>query len=148
LTRLRDIGNTVIVVEHDEDAIRSADYVVDIGPGAGVHGGRVVFSGTPAKLLADPDSMTGQYLSGKRGIAIPKKRTPGDPKRRVRLLGAGGNNLKRVAREVPGGLLVCVTGVAGAGKSTVISDTLVRRAARELYGRSDAAAPDESIENL
>jgi excinuclease ABC subunit A len=148
LTRLRDIGNTVIVVEHDEDAIRSADYVVDIGPGAGVHGGRVVFSGTPAKLLADPDSMTGQYLSGKRGIAIPEKRTPVDPKRQLRLLGASGNNLKNVTLEIPAGLLVCVTGVSGSGKSTLINDTLHRLAARELYGSSDAPAPYESIENL
>ncbi len=148
LTRLRDIGNTVIVVEHDEDAIRSADYVVDIGPGAGVHGGRVVFSGTPAKLLADPDSMTGQYLSGKRGIAIPKKRTPVDKKRQLRLIGASGNNLKNVTVEIPAGLLVCVTGVSGSGKSTLINDTLHRLAARELYGSSEAPAPYESIENL
>ncbi|HET6564115.1 MAG TPA: excinuclease ABC subunit UvrA [Xanthomonadales bacterium] len=148
LTRLRDIGNTVIVVEHDEDAIRSADYVVDIGPGAGVHGGQVVFSGTPESLLADPDSMTGQYLSGKRGIAIPRKRTPVDAKRQLRLLGASGNNLKNVTLEIPAGLLVCVTGVSGSGKSTLINDTLHRLAARELYGSSDAPAPYESVENL
>jgi len=148
LTRLRDIGNTVIVVEHDEDAIRSADYVVDIGPGAGVHGGNVVFSGTPEDLLADPDSMTGQYLSGVRGIAIPGKRTPIDKKRQLRLLGASGNNLKNVTLEIPAGLLVCVTGVSGSGKSTLINDTLHRLAARELYGSSDAPAPFESVENL
>jgi excinuclease ABC subunit A len=148
LTRLRDIGNTVIVVEHDEDAIRSADYVVDIGPGAGVHGGRVVFSGTPEKLLADADSMTGQYLSGVRGIAIPAKRTPVNPKRLLRLLGASGNNLKNVTLEIPAGLLVCVTGVSGSGKSTLINDTLHRLAARELYGSSEAPAPFEAVENL
>lgn len=148
LTRLRDIGNTVIVVEHDEEAIRSADYVVDIGPGAGVHGGRVIFSGTPADLLNDPDSMTGQYLSGKRGIAIPSQRTRVDKKRQLRLIGASGNNLKNVTLEIPAGLLVCVTGVSGSGKSTLINDTLHRLAARELYGSSEAPAPFEAVENL
>ncbi len=148
LTRLRDIGNTVIVVEHDEEAIRSADYVVDIGPGAGVHGGRVIFSGTPEGLLADPDSMTGQYLSGVRGIVIPSRRTPVDKKRQLRLIGASGNNLKHVTLEIPAGLLVCVTGVSGSGKSTLINDTLHRLAARELYGSSDAPAPFETVENL
>lgn len=148
LTRLRDIGNTVIVVEHDEEAIRAADYVVDIGPGAGVHGGNVVFSGTPDRLMADPDSMTGQYLSGARTIAIPKKRIPVDRKRQLRLVGASGNNLKNVTLEIPAGLLVCITGVSGSGKSTLINDTLHRLAARELYGSSEAPAPFESVENL
>jgi len=148
LTRLRDIGNTVIVVEHDEEAIRAADFVVDIGPGAGVHGGRVIFSGTPENLLKDPDSMTGQYLSGKRSIAIPARRTPVDKKRVLRLIGASGNNLKNVTLEIPAGLLVCVTGVSGSGKSTLINDTLHRLAAQELYGSSDAPAPYEAIENL
>jgi len=148
LTRLRDIGNTVIVVEHDEDAIRSADYVVDIGPGAGVHGGKIIFSGTPEDLLKDPDSMTGQYLSGKRGIAIPTRRTKVDKKRQLRLIGASGNNLKNVTLEIPAGLLVCITGVSGSGKSTLINDTLHRLAAQELYGSSDAPAPFEAVENL
>ncbi|MEE4175359.1 MAG: excinuclease ABC subunit UvrA [Xanthomonadales bacterium] len=148
LTRLRDLGNTVIVVEHDEDAIRSADWVVDIGPGAGVHGGKVVFSGTPEQLLADPDSMTGQYLSGVREIAVPDARTPVDPKRVLRLTGARGNNLKNVDLEIPAGLLVCVTGVSGSGKSTLINDTLHRLAARHLYDSSAQPAPFDDIENL
>jgi len=148
LTRLRDIGNTVIVVEHDEDAIRSADHVVDIGPGAGVHGGRIIFSGSPEDLLNDPDSMTGQYLSGKRGIAIPSQRTRVDKKRQLRLIGASGNNLKNVTLEIPAGLLVCVTGVSGSGKSTLVNDTLHRLAARELYGSTEAPAPFVSVENL
>jgi excinuclease ABC subunit A len=107
LNRLRDIGNTVIVVEHDEEAIRAADYVVDIGPGAGVHGGKIVFSGTPAELLADADSLTGQYLSGVRRIQVPVKRVPRDPKRQLRLVGASGNNLK-MTLEIPAGLFVCI----------------------------------------
>jgi excinuclease ABC subunit A len=148
LNRLRDIGNTVIVVEHDEDAIRSADYVVDIGPGAGVHGGRVVFSGTPERMMADPQSMTGQYLSGAKGIAIPSQRIKADKKRVLRLVGASGNNLKNVTLEIPAGLLVCITGVSGSGKSTLINDTLHRLAARELYGSSEAPAPFTAIENL
>jgi len=148
LTRLRDIGNTVIVVEHDEEAIRSADHVVDIGPGAGVHGGKIVFSGTPEALMADPESLTGQYLSGVREIPLPKKRVPRDPKRQLRLLGASGNNLKDVNLEIPAGLFVCVTGVSGSGKSTLINDTLHRLTARELYGSSAQPAPYEAIENI
>ena len=148
LTRLRDIGNTVIVVEHDEEAIRTADYVVDIGPGAGVHGGKIVFSGTPAELLADADSLTGQYLSGVRKIQVPVKRVPRDPKRQLRLVGASGNNLKNVTLEIPAGLFVCITGVSGSGKSTLINDTLHRLAARELYGSSAQPAPYKSFENI
>jgi len=148
LTRLRDLGNTVIVVEHDEEAIRSADYVVDIGPGAGVHGGRIVFHGTPEAMEADPNSVTGQYLSGKREIAIPRERTPFNSDRVMRVIGASGNNLKHVTLEIPAGLLVCVTGVSGSGKSTLINDTLHRLAAHEFYGSTDQAAPYESVENL
>ena len=148
LSRLRDIGNTVIVVEHDEEAIRLADYVVDIGPGAGVHGGKIVFSGTPADLLADPNSLTGQFLSGVREIAIPKKRIPRNPKRVLRLIGASGNNLKHVTLEIPAGLFVCITGVSGSGKSTLVNDTLHRLAAREFYGSSEQPAPFESVENI
>jgi len=148
LTRLRDLGNTVIVVEHDEEAIRSADHVVDIGPGAGVHGGRIMFSGTPQDLQADPHSVTGQYLSGQRAIAIPRQRTPADPNRVVRIVGARGNNLKNVTLEVPAGLFVCVTGVSGSGKSTLINDTLHRLAAREFYGSTAQPAAYENVENL
>jgi len=148
LTRLRDLGNTVIVVEHDEEAIRSADHVVDIGPGAGVHGGRIIFSGTPEALQADADSVTGQYLSGVREIPTPRERVPVNPLRMLKLVGATGNNLKSVTLEVPAGLFVCVTGVSGSGKSTLINDTLHRLAARELYGSAAQPAPFASVENL
>ncbi|MEE4217447.1 MAG: excinuclease ABC subunit UvrA [Xanthomonadales bacterium] len=148
LTRLRDLGNTVIVVEHDEEAIRSADHVVDIGPGAGVHGGRIIFSGTPEALQADTDSVTGQYLSGVREIATPRTRVPVNRLRMLKLIGASGNNLKSVTLEVPAGLFVCVTGVSGSGKSTLINDTLHRLAARELYGSAAQPAPFASVENL
>ncbi|WP_375057098.1 excinuclease ABC subunit UvrA [Zobellella sp. DQSA1] len=131
LTHLRDLGNTVIVVEHDEDAIRAADYVLDIGPGAGVHGGRIVAQGTPAEVMANPDSLTGAYLSGRELIAIPERRTPpGD--HWLELNGARGNNLKEVDLRLPLGLMTCVTGVSGSGKSTLINDTLFPLAHREL----------------
>jgi excinuclease ABC subunit A len=148
LTRLRDLGNTVIVVEHDEEAIRSADYVVDIGPGAGIHGGKIIFCGTPEDLEKDPDSMTGQYLSGIREIPTPPERTPIDPQRVMKVIGACGNNLKNVTLEIPAGLFVCVTGVSGSGKSTLINDTLHRLTARELYGSSAQPAAYNSVENL
>jgi excinuclease ABC subunit A len=148
LTRLRDLGNTVIVVEHDEEAIRSADYVVDIGPGAGVHGGRIVFSGTPEELLAEPGSLTGQFLSGVREITIPRERVPVNPDRVMKVIGARGNNLKNVTLEIPAGLLVCVTGVSGSGKSTLINDTLHRLAAREFYGSAEQPAAYDRVENL
>jgi excinuclease ABC subunit A len=148
LTRLRDLGNTVIVVEHDEEAIRTADHVVDIGPGAGVHGGHIVFTGTPEALQSDPDSITGQYLCGKRQIPVPAQRTPIDPDRTMKLIGATGNNLKNVTLEIPAGLFVCVTGVSGSGKSTLINDTLHRLAAREFYGSSAQPACYEAAENL
>jgi excinuclease ABC subunit A len=148
LTRLRDLGNTVIVVEHDEEAIRSADYVVDIGPGAGIHGGKIIFCGTPEDLQKDPDSMTGQYLSGIREIPTPTERTPIDPQRVMKVIGACGNNLKNVTLEIPAGLFVCVTGVSGSGKSTLINDTLHRLTARELYGSSAQPAAYSSVENL
>ena len=148
LTRLRDLGNTVIVVEHDEEAIRAADYVVDIGPGAGVHGGKIIFNGTPEELQNDPESSTGQYLSGKKEISTPASRTPIDPQRVLKVIAASGNNLKNVTLEIPAGLFVCVTGVSGSGKSTLINDTLHRIAARELYGSSAQPAPFGSVENL
>jgi len=148
LTRLRDLGNTVIVVEHDEEAIRTADHVVDIGPGAGLHGGRIIFSGAPRELEADPESVTGQYLSGQRKIPIPGRRTAVDPQRVMKLVGASGNNLKNVTLEIPAGLFVCITGVSGSGKSTLINDTLHRLAARELYGSAPQPAPYARVERL
>ena len=148
LTRLRDLGNTVIVVEHDEEAIRSADHVVDLGPGAGVHGGRIVFAGSPYDLEQDEESLTGQYLSGKKAIPIPKVRTEPDAERMLRVYGARGNNLKDVKLEIPAGLFVCVTGVSGSGKSTLINDTLHKLAAREFYGGAAQPAPFERAEGL
>jgi excinuclease ABC subunit A len=148
LTRLRDLGNTVIVVEHDEEAIRTADHIVDMGPGAGVHGGEVVFHGKPEDLVNSDSTLTGQYLSGKMEIEIPAQRTRADPQRVFRLLGARGNNLKNVTLEIPTGLLTCITGVSGSGKSTLINDTLHRIAARELYDAGARPAPYDSVENL
>ncbi len=120
LIHLRNLGNTVIVVEHDEDAIRAADHVIDIGPGAGVHGGQVVAEGTVDDIMAQPDSLTGQFLSGKRSIAIPAERVPADPTKVLKLSGARGNNLKDVTLTLPVGLFTCITGVSGSGKSTLI----------------------------
>ena len=148
LKRLRDLGNSVIVVEHDEEAIMEADYIVDIGPGAGVHGGTIVAHGTPAEVKANPDSLTGQYLSGKKKIQVPKKRHAPDPKRVLTLNGAAGNNLKQVNLKLPVGLLVCVTGVSGSGKSTLINDTLYPAVARHLYGSTTEPAPFEEIQGL
>ncbi|MRD73881.1 excinuclease ABC subunit UvrA [Rhodocyclus tenuis] len=146
LRQLRDIGNTVIVVEHDEDAILSADYVVDVGPGAGVHGGAVVAEGTPAEILANPASLTGDYLSGRRRIEVPAETRQPDPERLLRITGARGNNLKNVTLEIPLGLLTCITGVSGSGKSTLINDTLYAAAARHLYGSTlEPAEHDEII---
>lgn len=132
LRHLRDLGNTVIVVEHDEDAIRLADHVIDIGPGAGVHGGKVIAAGTPQEVMDNPASITGQYLSGVRCIEVPAQRYPVDPEKYLRLIGARGNNLKDVTLEIPVGLLTCVTGVSGSGKSTLINSTLYPIAATEL----------------
>jgi excinuclease ABC subunit A len=148
LRRLRDIGNSVIVVEHDEDAISNADYVVDMGPGAGDHGGRVVAYGTPREIRAHPESLTGQYLSGRRRIDVPSLRHRVDPKRKLTIAGASGNNLKNITVEVPVGLFVCVTGVSGSGKSTLVNDTLYSAVARQLYGSSLEAAPHEAITGL
>jgi excinuclease ABC subunit A len=148
LRRLRDIGNSVIVVEHDEDAILNADYVVDMGPGAGDHGGRVVAYGTPREIRAHPESLTGQYLSGRRRIDVPSLRHRVDPKRKLTIAGASGNNLKNITVEVPVGLFVCVTGVSGSGKSTLVNDTLYSAVARQLYGSSLEAAPHEAITGL
>ncbi|WKJ92083.1 excinuclease ABC subunit UvrA [Methylomonas montana] len=148
LFRLRDLGNTVIVVEHDEDAIRAADHVVDIGPGAGVHGGQIVAQGTPAQILANPDSLTGQYLSGALSIEIPKRTAPRDPAKQVTIRKASGNNLQNVDVSFPIGLMTCVTGVSGSGKSTLINDTLYSHAARLINGASCIPAPCEAIEGL
>lgn len=148
LKRLRDLGNSVIVVEHDQDAIQLADFIVDIGPGAGEHGGNIVSFGTPAQIEADPNSLTGQYISGKKQITFKLPRTQPDPKRLLKLNGATGNNLKNVSIEIPVGLLTCVTGVSGSGKSTLINDTLYRVVATHLYGSTTEAAPHESIEGL
>ena len=148
LTRLRDLGNTVIVVEHDEDAIRSADYIVDMGPGPGVHGGRVVAEGTYGDILSNEHSLTGQYLSGQRAIAVPSQRLEVDPGRLAWVRGARGNNLRGIDVAIPAGLMVCVTGVSGSGKSTLINDTLYKQAARELNGASESPAAVDSIENL
>jgi len=148
LKHLRDIGNTVIVVEHDQDAIMSADFVVDIGPGAGEHGGQIVAFGTPAEIQTNPDSITGQYLSGKKQIEYKQLRTKPDPKRWLKLHKAQGNNLKQVDLSIPVGLLTCVTGVSGSGKSTLINDTLYRVVAQHLYGSSTEPAAFEAIEGL
>ncbi|WP_068808917.1 excinuclease ABC subunit UvrA [Thauera phenolivorans] len=148
LGRLRDLGNTVIVVEHDEDAIRSADYLVDMGPGAGEHGGEVVACGTPAEVFANEASLTAAYLSGRRAIALPAKRRAPDPERIVRLSGARGNNLKDVTLELPVGLFTCITGVSGSGKSTLINDTLAALAAQRLNGASTEPAPHDAIAGL
>ena len=148
LKRLRDLGNTVIVVEHDREAILCADYVVDMGPGAGEHGGQVVAQGPPAAIVAAEASLTGQYLSGKRTIAVPKQRRRPHTERWLRLVGATGNNLKGITLNVPVGLFVCVTGVSGSGKSTLINDTLYNAVARTLYGSGLEPAPYERIEGL
>ncbi len=126
LRHLRDLGNTVIVVEHDEDTIRAADYILDIGPGAGVHGGHVVAAGTLAEIQKVEGSLTAQYLTGKRRIAVPKERRSFNKERLLRLRGASGNNLKKVNVDIPVGLFTCVTGVSGSGKSSLINDTLYR----------------------
>lgn len=149
LTHLRDLGNTVLVVEHDEDAIRCADHVIDIGPGAGVHGGNVVAEGTMDEIIANPNSLTGQYLSGVKEIAVPKERTPRDPKKTVELLGATGNNLKNVDLSIPVGLFSCITGVSGSGKSTLINDTFFKIAHTQLNGATTAhPSPYKSIKGL
>ena len=144
LKNLRDQGNTVLVVEHDEDAIREADYVFDIGPGAGVHGGRVISHGTPEHVAADPVSLTGQYLSGAREIAVPKTRRKGNGKK-LTVVGATGNNLKNVTAEFPLGKFICVTGVSGGGKSTLTIETLFKTAATRLNGARETPAPCETI---
>jgi excinuclease ABC subunit A len=148
LKHLRDLGNSVLVVEHDEEAIAIADHVIDIGPGAGVHGGQIMAEGTPQAIRQNPASLTGQYLSGVKRIEIPKQRVKPDPERWLTLTGATGNNLKNVTLKLPVGLLVCVTGVSGSGKSTLINDTLYPAVAQHLYGSSTEPAAHEEIEGL
>jgi excinuclease ABC subunit A len=148
LANLRDIGNTVIVVEHDQEAIESADYVVDMGPGAGEHGGQIVAEGTPAEVEANPASLTGAYLCGRRRIEVPAKRAGLNVQRQLKILGASGNNLKQVNLEIPVGLFTCVTGVSGSGKSTLINDTLYAAAARHLYGSALEPAAHVDIQGL
>ncbi len=149
LVRLRDLGNTVIVVEHDEEAIRAADHVLDIGPGAGIHGGRVVAQGSVAEIMAAPDSLTGDYLAGRRRIEVPAQRVPPNPERWLHILGAGGNNLRELDAAIPLGLLTCVTGVSGSGKSTLINETLFPVAATALNrATSLTPAPHREIHGL
>ncbi|HBV39303.1 MAG TPA: excinuclease ABC subunit UvrA, partial [Erwinia sp.] len=149
LVHLRDLGNTVIVVEHDEDAIRAADHVIDIGPGAGVHGGQVVAEGTVDDIMAVKESLTGQYLSGERGIQVPEERVKADASKVLKLSGAKGNNLKDVTLTLPVGLFSCITGVSGSGKSTLINDTLFPIAQRQLNGATIAEpAPYRDITGM
>jgi len=148
LKHLRDLGNTVIVVEHDEEAIEAADHVVDLGPGAGAHGGELVAQGTPREIKANPASITGQYLSGRRRIALPTLRLRPDPAREISIVGARGNNLRNITARIPLGLFTCVTGVSGSGKSTLVVDTLFGHAAARLSGARVEAAPAERIDGL
>ena len=148
LKRLRDLGNTVIVVEHDEDAIRLADYVVDMGPAAGVHGGKIIAEGTPGEIMANPDSLTGKYLTGELAVPIPARRRPFDKKRVLKITGARANNLKNVTAEIPLGTFTCITGVSGGGKSSLLIDTIFPAVARRLNGSTEQPGPHDKITGL
>src|SRR5258708_17769424 len=142
------MGNTVLVVEHDEDAIRTADHVIDMGPGAGVHGGHIIAEGTPAQIIANKKSLTGKYLSGTESIAIPDKRRKAVHNRWLKLVGARGNNLKNITAQIPLGTLTCITGVSGGGKSTLTIETLYKAAARKLSQAREHPAAHDRIEGL
>ena len=148
MRRLRDLGNTVIVVEHDEDAILAADYVVDVGPGAGIHGGEIVAHGTAAEIMADKNSLTGQYLTGVREVASLGRRRKPEPGRKLDVVNAHGNNLKNISATISLGLFTCITGVSGGGKSTLIIDTLYKAAARRLNGALEHPAPHTRVDGL
>ncbi len=148
LKRLRDLGNTVIVVEHDEDAIRTADHVVDIGPGAGIHGGEIIAEGSVEDIIDEPKSLTGRYLSGELTVPVPDERRARNPRRAIKVVNARGHNLKNINAEIPLGLFTCVTGVSGGGKSTLLVDTLYKAIARKLNNASEAPAPHDRIEGL
>jgi len=148
LCHLRDLGNTVVVVEHDEDTILTADYVVDIGPEAGIHGGEVVAKGTPAEIMTHPTSLTGRYLSGRLNVPVPLKRRKIDKKKQIKVVGAKGNNLKNISAEIPLGCFTCVTGVSGGGKSTFLIETLFKAASKQIMGSREAPAPHQGIEGL
>jgi excinuclease ABC subunit A len=148
LVHLRDIGNTVIVVEHDEDAIRLADFMLDIGPGAGVNGGHIVAQGTPAEVMANPNSLTGQYLTGFQQVPVPSKRRKWEKNRSIRISGARANNLKNVSAEIPLGIFTCITGVSGGGKSTLIVDTVYRALARKLMGSREPPLAHDDIKGV
>src|SRR5436305_4769430 len=146
LKRLRDLGNTVIVVEHDEEAIRNADWLIDMGPGAGVHGGHLVAEGTPEEVMRAPDSITGQYLTGMRQIEVPSTRPTGHKGQILKLIGARGNNLKDITADIPLGTFCCVTGVSGGGKSTLIVETLYKALAKKLNNAREQALPFDGLE--
>jgi excinuclease ABC subunit A len=148
LRRLRDLGNTVIVVEHDEDAILTADYVVDVGPGAGIHGGKIVAQGKPSDIMSNPKSLTGDYLTGRKAVMTPRTRRKIQPARKLKIVGARGNNLKDVSVDIPLGTFTCITGVSGGGKSTLVIDTLYKAVARRLNGAAEHPAPHARIEGL
>ena len=148
LRHLRDLGNTVIVVEHDEDAILTADHLVDIGPAAGIHGGQIMAQGTPSMVMANEKSLTGQYLTGAISIPIPEKRRKPAPNKRIKVKNATGNNLKNVTAAIPLGLFTCVTGVSGGGKSTFLIETLYKAAARKLNNARSVPAPHDLVEGL
>src|SRR3546814_3519814 len=145
---LRDLGNSVLVVEHDEEAILTADYVIDMGPAAGVHGGEIIAQGTAEDIMAEPESVTGQYLSGAREIEVPQQRRPISKTKMLRVVGAAGHNLKGVTGEITRGTFTCGTGVSGGGQSTFTIETLYKAAARRLHNASDAPAPHERTEGL
>jgi len=148
LQRLRDLGNTVIVVEHDEDAIRTADYLIDIGPGAGIHGGEIIARGTPQEVMAEPDSLTGQYLTGKRTVSVPAKRRPGRKGQYISVIGAQANNLQNVDVKFPLGTFTCVTGVSGGGKSSLVIETMYKALARRLHGARQHAGAHDRIDGI